>query len=432
MTSSYFYDAYTQIIEKLIDCNENLSSKEKRKLLKLLKENPLTISAGPKGPAGPAGPTGPRGLTGPAGLTAPAGPAGPKGDQGPAGLTGPKGDQGPAGPKGDKGDKGDQGLAGPIGPTGQALVGESYGTIKRVFKKYLSYKDADTDGTWEQSSSGKYILSRTTGTEHVTTSVTFKVAAAKPGRYTAYMKSDHDTLLRLNNVHVFITDRYGTNKKFIDQTDLHLNQKWYELGQVYVDSTSITQHPTITVTNAGGDRYNQLVSVGNIKLVSQEMYRVVDETFAHEQTVVLYNLFKTLDQNNSGSLNIADLNFLHPRIATLLGDRVNEAVALAEDYLDSSNGIISIDDFVKIVDTEVKEMYASLSDNVEKGIALYGLDEYLDAITTQNIFARVVTGNVPQPHLLNLINLADVDRDGHIAYPEFAVAAITALDVISG
>jgi len=60
------------------------------------------------------------------------------------------------------------------------------------------------------------------------------------------------------------------------------------------------------------------------------------------------------------------------------------------------------------------------------------LDEYLDAITTQNIFARVVTGNVPQPHLLNLINLADVDRDGHIAYPEFAVAAITALDVISG
>jgi len=59
MTSSDFYDTYKQITEKLIDCNENLSSKEKRKLLKLLKE--LTISAGPRGPAGPAGPTGEQG-----------------------------------------------------------------------------------------------------------------------------------------------------------------------------------------------------------------------------------------------------------------------------------------------------------------------------------------------------------------------------------
>ena len=82
---SDFYKAYKYILRKIITSGgiENLSSKEKKKLLTLLNENPLLDApAGPKGEQGPAGPKGEQG------------PAGPKGEQGP---TGPKGEQGPLG-----------------------------------------------------------------------------------------------------------------------------------------------------------------------------------------------------------------------------------------------------------------------------------------------------------------------------------------------
>jgi hypothetical protein len=455
MTSSEFYDAYKQITEKLIDCNENLSSKEKRKLIRILNDHPLNISAGPRGPAGPAGPTGPRGLTGPAGptgltgpkgdqgsggLTGPAGPAGltgPKGDQGLAGLTGPKGDQGPTGltgPKGDQGlagltgPKGDQGLAGPIGPTGQALVGERYGTIKRAFRKYLSYKDAERVDTWDPS--GKSILSRTTGTENVTASVTFKVTAAKPGIYNAYMKSDHDTLCnRLNNVSVFITDKYGTKKKIVDQTDLYLNQKWYSLGQIYLESSTSTTDPapTIMVTNAGGDRYNQYVSVGDLKLVSQEMYNVPEGTFTEEQRAVLHNLLKFLDQNKSESLSIADFNSTNHPLVHVLGDLINEAAVLARDYSESSNGTITSEKLIEIAEIELKEMYVSLSDNAEGGILVSGLDRRFDRIVEHNLSSRILAKNVKREDILTSINAA-ANADGYVKYRELASAVILALN----
>ena len=77
MTSSEFYDAYKYIIHKLIKCNENLSSSDKKKMFKLLRENPLSDAPpGPRGPAGPAGPAGP---------TGPTGPKGDKGDKGESG-----------------------------------------------------------------------------------------------------------------------------------------------------------------------------------------------------------------------------------------------------------------------------------------------------------------------------------------------------------
>jgi hypothetical protein len=413
-SSSEFYDAYTQIIEKLIDCNESLSSKEKRKLLKLLKEKPLTISAGPKGPAGPAGP---RGLTGLTGLTGPTGPKGDKGDRGPAGLTGPKGDQGPAGPTGPAGPKGDKGDKGDQGPTGQALGEEStVGTTRRAFRKYLSYKDAEIVGTWEPISSGKSILSRTTGTENVTASVTFKVTAAKAGYYTAYMKSDHVLCNRLNNVHVFITDKHGTKKKIVDQTDLHLNQKWYNLGQVYVDSTSITQHPTITVTNAGGDRHDQFVSVGNIKLVSQEMYNVPEGTFTEEQIGVLRPIFDTLDTDNDGALIHADLDSEY-----LLGNKTNEAMVFIEDYFDKFNGKITFQNLLVIVEKGLKEAFAIRSDN---GVNL-GLDDFVQRLNLEKYLHILLS---PLDLRLQTLEpqqripfLKEFDRDGDNAfiYPEF-------------
>ena len=50
------------VVKKLIKSNENLSSSEKRKLLKLLNES--EFPAGPAGVAGPVGPTGPAGSNG--------------------------------------------------------------------------------------------------------------------------------------------------------------------------------------------------------------------------------------------------------------------------------------------------------------------------------------------------------------------------------
>ena len=419
-SSSNFYDAYKYIIHKLIKCNEILSSSDKKKMFKLLRENPLSDA-----PAGPTGPVGPTGLKGDQGPVGPTGLKGPKGDQGQAG---PKGDQGQAGPKGDQGQagpKGDQGQAGDKGdqgPAGQVLGEEStVGTTRRAFRKYLSYKDAEIVGTWEPSSSGKSILSRTTGTENVTVSVTFKVTATKPGNYTAYMKSDHALCNRLNNVHVFITDKHGTKKKFIDQTDLHLNQKWYNLGQIYVDSTSITQHPTITVTNAGGDCYDQFVSVGNIKLVSQEMYNVPKGIFTEEQTDLLHTVFKTLDTDNDGALTIVDLDPVNTHYF-LLGNKTNEVIVFIEDYLDKYKGKITFQNLLVTVEKGLKEAFASLSDNkryVEPGNLIEQFRK------TDNLIAHLLITNVPEPS--RFILESDIDQNGRVDYDEFVSATITAL-----
>ena len=83
MDSSDFHNAYKYIITKIIksDCF-NASSKDKRKLLKLLRENPLNVK-GSKGDKGH------------------------KGDKGDKGVKGDKGHKGDKGIKGDKGMKGD-------------------------------------------------------------------------------------------------------------------------------------------------------------------------------------------------------------------------------------------------------------------------------------------------------------------------------------
>jgi len=75
--NSEFFKTYKHIIKTILysDGIENLSDKDKKKLLKRLRNNPLE-----PGPAGPAGPVGPAG---------PAGPAGPQGPQGLQGLQGP-------------------------------------------------------------------------------------------------------------------------------------------------------------------------------------------------------------------------------------------------------------------------------------------------------------------------------------------------------
>jgi hypothetical protein len=75
--NSDFFKTYKHIIKTILysDGIENLSDKDKKKLLNRLRNNPL--EPGPAGPAGPVGPAGPAGPVGPVGPVGPAGPAGP-------------------------------------------------------------------------------------------------------------------------------------------------------------------------------------------------------------------------------------------------------------------------------------------------------------------------------------------------------------------
>jgi Ca2+-binding EF-hand superfamily protein len=299
----------------------------------------------------------------------------------------------------------------------------------------LSNKDAVKDGGWLESESGKTLLSRTSGTsDNATASVKFEVTATKPGNYSAYMKSEHGTpLTRLTNLQVLIRDPHGSKKILIDQTDPRLDKQWGHLGTLYVSGSTTDALPTITFTNVGGDHSDQRVSIGTIKLVSQEMYPVVDQELTPEQTVSVYKLFQILDKNKSGLLSIEDLNTLDPAIVSILGDQRNEATALATEYLESSNGTINLDQFKEIVANEVKEAYASLTENTEMGIALDGLDERADRLADRNIFTRMIVRNVEREFLLKAMkDAATTDGDmGYMKYNEFASVAIKALGDIS-
>jgi Ca2+-binding EF-hand superfamily protein len=295
----------------------------------------------------------------------------------------------------------------------------------------LSSKDAAKEGEWEPSDSGRTLLSRTSGTnDKATASVIFNVTATRPGLYSAYMKSEHGTkLTRLPNLEVLIRDSHGSNKISIDQTDPRLDLQWAHLGTIYVSGSTTDAAPTITFTNAGGDHSDQRISIGTLKLVSQETYPAFDQEFTPEQTVSVGKLFQMLDQNNDGLLRIEDLDPITPTIIALLGDRENEARALAIDYLDSSNGTINRDQFNKIVANEINQAYASLSENVERGIALDGLDERADRIAKYNLFTTIIDSNVEREVLLNAMKDA-ADTDGYVSYNEFTTAAIQAIEAL--
>ena len=115
---------HQQLKQAIITCEKLVQSLRDRAC------GPLSVNAGPPGPAGapgPAGPAGPVGADGKQGLTGPIGPPGIAGPGGPAGIQGPKGEMGEQGPKGEKGERGEQGpkgdrgekgLTGAVGPQG--------------------------------------------------------------------------------------------------------------------------------------------------------------------------------------------------------------------------------------------------------------------------------------------------------------------------
>ena len=98
MDSSDFNNAHKYILTKIIksDCF-NASSKDKRKLLKLLRENPLLNVKGSKGDKGEKGGKGDKGLKGDKGPTSTAGALGNKGIKGEVGTQGIEGNKGTAG-----------------------------------------------------------------------------------------------------------------------------------------------------------------------------------------------------------------------------------------------------------------------------------------------------------------------------------------------
>lgn len=246
------------------------------------------------------------------------------------------------------------------------------------------------------------------------------------------MKSEHDILCnRLNNVNVFITDKHGTKKKNVDQTDLHLNQKWYHLGQVYLDSTSTT-HPatTITVTNAGGEIYSQFVSVGNIKLVSQEMYQVSDVSFTEEQIAVLRGIFEILDTNNDGVLTIEERDDSRAFLESL-GEQKNEAIVLIQDRFEGTN---NFDQFLEIVEEEIQEAFALFSHNkgqidINDFVQRVGLavdvpsdDSSSLPLLLSPLVSRLLS-LTPEQRLADISSF-DSDGDGHIDFPEFTSAVL--------
>ena len=250
------------------------------------------------------------------------------------------------------------------------------------------------------------------------------------------MKSDHDTQCnRLNNVNVFITDKHGTKKKFVDQTDLHLNQRWYSLGQLYVDSTSTTHlAPTITVTNAGGDRHDQFISVGNIKLVSQEMYQVSDvSSFTEEQSALLRPIFENLDTNNDGVV-LTSAGIESQAVGSFLeslGDQKNEAMVLIQDIFDGTN---NFDQFLETVEEEFREAFALFSHN--KGqIYIEDFVQRLDLVAAVPsddsssfplLLSPLVSRLRPLTSEQRLADISSFDRDGDgkIRYQDFVSAVL--------
>jgi Ca2+-binding EF-hand superfamily protein len=268
------------------------------------------------------------------------------------------------------------------------------------------------------SQSEESIVFQTTGSEKVTASLTFDLTEIKEGYYTVYMKSEYgDILNRLKFAQFFITDKYGTLKKVIDQTDLTLNGHWVYIGPVYVDSDG--GPVTITVTNAGGDYHSQVVSVGPLKLVSQEMYNVSDEVFSEEQRDLLRGIFRTLDTTNDERLTKAVLQAAG-FFDVLVGERKNQAIVELEYYIERYNGNINLNNFLEIVEEEFNEAFSLFSDN--KG--------QID-LDVPNLAQRLVRVSNQRPFFTKLspetFQQADRNGDGMLGIIEFTNAILSYL-----
>ena len=216
--NSDFFKTYKHIIKTILysDGIENLSDKDKKKLLNRLRNNPLE-----PGPAGPPGPVGPKGSTGPAG---------------------------PVGP------------VGPVGP--DDFSGED------VFEKIYEEKDAVLLGNWKKSanggSAGESAIALGSGGQSVTAKATYNFSGVPDGHYEVFVKSVHSLAgYRSDRVITYLTTGDHIKTVILDQTNSELNGKWIDIGDIYVVGGAGDANYTITNTGVNTDVY---VSVDAVKI----------------------------------------------------------------------------------------------------------------------------------------------------------------------
>ena len=178
------------------------------------------------------------------------------------------------------------------------------------------------------------------------------------------------------------------------------------------------------MTNAGGEFYSQLVSVGNIKLVSQGAYdKVPDVSFTEEQIALLRPIFETLDTNSDGVLTSAGLGSQLVPVLESLGDKKNEAIALIQDYLDGFNGTINFDQFLEIVEEEFRQAYDLCSD--KKDVMNINIDDFVKNLQSPDIHPLVSNlSSLSREQLRAVLSRWDWDGDGRIRYQDFVSAVL--------
>ena len=222
--NSDFFKTYKHIIKTILysDGIENLSDKDKKKLLKRLRNNPLE-----PGPAGPPGPVGPKGATG---------------SPGPQGATGATGSPGPTGP--------------------DAIEEEE------LFEQIYEEKDAILVGNWKKSanggSGGESMIALGSGGQSVTAKAIFNFSGVPYGQYEVFVKSVNSLAgYRSERVLSYLTTGDHIKVITLDQTISELNGEWINIGYMYIGDGI---DATYTITNAGV-KTDVYVSVDVVKII---------------------------------------------------------------------------------------------------------------------------------------------------------------------
>jgi hypothetical protein len=207
--NSDFFKTYKHIIKTILysDGIENLSDKDKKKLLNRLRNNPLE-----PGPAGPVGPVGP---------------------------------------------------AGPVGPPPATA-------FERIFEEKDAILTGSWKNSANGGSGGESIIAGGSGGSNITASAryTFSNVQGVPyGSYDMFVKSVNSKLgYRSSKVYNYIDSEDALTSIYTDQTDPMTDGKWLYVGSFKLTAANDVVTYSITNKNIDTDRY---VSVDAIKIINK-------------------------------------------------------------------------------------------------------------------------------------------------------------------